>query len=163
MVFLLLGRVVRTCGNDAAKQLQNSCRRDVGEWSEVCSCETPYCNTFGFLRHQIQTNQLLRAPSTFSPIGQNKYNKNSNEPYDSSGRYNGYNSAANQMNTYQNLDSDPIIINRQTNDNNLVYAADNQLAISKKTNLILVLIVVPLAVGAAAVCVVVANYYCKMC
>lgn len=33
----------------------------------------------------------------------------------------------------------------------------------KESHLILVLIIVPLSVGATAVCVIVLNYYCKLC
>lgn len=51
-------KVIRSCGTaDAA--LLRICRRDMGDWQDLCACGEPLCNSYAFLRMQIRHNRCV--------------------------------------------------------------------------------------------------------
>ena len=68
-------RLDQLCASDEAEGLQN-CALEWNGWSEVCACQEDFCNTFAFLRGNIERHQtdskqgpgaLDRGNSGFGP------------------------------------------------------------------------------------------------
>lgn len=159
------GPVIRTCGNEAARMLE-ICRRRVGEWLEVCACDTPYCNTFAFLRHQIKHNRFAPSAAAAQPPPPNR----AQSPLDAD-------DFASQVMDSKARAEDPDTVTftvqkapahsaypRRPPETNFEAAADDRSEeVRQDSYLIIVLIIVPLTVGATAVLLVSLNYYCSLC
>uniref|UniRef100_A0A914XN01 Uncharacterized protein n=1 Tax=Plectus sambesii TaxID=2011161 RepID=A0A914XN01_9BILA len=50
-------RLDQLCATDEAEALQN-CALEWNGWSEVCACQEDFCNTFAFLRGNIERHQM---------------------------------------------------------------------------------------------------------
>nr|CAD2160088.1 unnamed protein product [Meloidogyne enterolobii] len=125
--------VIRTCGSQSL-----GCQRNVDRWSHLCSCDENFCNTFLFLNNTNidgPRNRLsLENPSSkHSDSSDQRIFERVDQP--SSGEFATFD---------HQLDNEPMPI--------------------KNSNLLtLLLVIVPLSVGAAAVVVVAINYYCHLC
>ncbi|GMS97416.1 hypothetical protein PENTCL1PPCAC_19591, partial [Pristionchus entomophagus] len=140
-------QVIRTCGNQKI-----GCFRDVDEkWADLCVCSDAYCNTFSFLRQNTQKEKPHTFPQpVISPEHVDEGNGHSNG--------NGY------FKTHQSDfhdDDDSLVFHRMDRpDDGPVHNPDAPLATSFVT---ILLVVVPLTVGALTVVIVSFNYYCHLC
>jgi len=117
-------KVVRTCGNDRV-----GCQSNVDKWSELCSCEESFCNTFSYLRASISEKKAEKSM-------RNEYGDE-------------------DQRVFQRVEGSQDISGYTTNDEDRIT--------KKSTLLTLLLVIVPLSVGAATVMVVAFNYYCHLC
>lgn len=128
--------VIRTCANDVRMPL--GCRQQVdGKWSDLCACDQHFCNTFSYLRTQSRRD---------------------------AGPNDGYHDI--QQKVSKDITSDDALIFQRvdTPDYDFPGLPNPNAPLSTKTSLLtLLLVVVPLSVGAAAVIVVAFNYYCHLC
>nr|CAD2160947.1 unnamed protein product [Meloidogyne enterolobii] len=126
--------VIRTCGSQSL-----GCQRNVDRWSHLCSCDENFCNTFLFLKANTNIDGPRNRLSLENP---------SNKQSDSS-----------DQRIFERVDQ-PSSGEFATFDHQL----DNEPMPIKNSNLLtLLLVIVPLSVGAAAVVVVAINYYCHLC
>lgn len=126
--------VIRTCGSQSL-----GCQRNVDRWSHLCSCDENFCNTFLFLKANTNIDGPRNRLSLENP---------SSKHSDSS-----------DQRIFERVDQ-PSSGEFATFDHQL----DNEPMPIKNSNLLtLLLVIVPLSVGAAAVVVVAINYYCHLC
>lgn len=151
----------------------NGCTKDWKQWSEVCICEESLCNTFAFLRSKMDKQQ-------------NHYGDGSDHnPLLADHNYDGQAGMANtvQRSLYHPMSHDADL-NSNNKDNIITWTGtsindnDNrggrdprmgkdftrrtQSHHSRGAPLILLLVVLPLVVGAFTVFFVFLNYHCKM-
>lgn len=121
------------CATEEAEALQN-CALEWNGWSEVCACQEDFCNTFAFLRGNIERHQmdLKQGSATLEGGG------GGGGGGDGGGRFGP---------TVHDVD-------RTSDDNRPRYQSNN---------LIVLLVIIPLTVGGLAVCLIFVNYHCKMC
>uniref|UniRef100_A0A914I8P8 Uncharacterized protein n=1 Tax=Globodera rostochiensis TaxID=31243 RepID=A0A914I8P8_GLORO len=129
--------VIRTCGNEAL-----GCQRNLDRWSHICSCEEHFCNTFLFLR--ASTN--IDSDGTASGGGRNWPVQHQQQQQ------------AHDDRIFERMDGPPGEF--ATFD----HPGEGEERTIKNSNLLtMLLVIVPLSVGAAAVVVVAFNYYCHLC
>ncbi len=132
-IALIAVRLVQNCGTFSAHALKD-CRLNWGTWEEVCSCKEDFCNTFSYLRTKVKPLRERKETATFTRV----------DP---------------------NVKEGPTFVSGTALD-----ASGNQRTLSdrklphpgQKNQLVLLLVVIPLGVGAMAVCLVFVNYHCKM-
>uniref|UniRef100_A0A0N5A0F7 Activin_recp domain-containing protein n=1 Tax=Parastrongyloides trichosuri TaxID=131310 RepID=A0A0N5A0F7_PARTI len=128
--------VIRTCANDVRMPL--GCRQQVdGKWTDLCACDQHFCNTFSYLR--TQSRRDAGNSESFQDISSK---------------------------VKQDISTDDTLIFQRvdTPDYDFPGLPNPNAPLSTKTSLLtLLLVVVPLSVGAAAVIVVAFNYYCHLC
>lgn len=112
--------LVQTCGTDVARSLAK-CARKLNDWSEVCSCQDDFCNTFAHMRANLKL-----------------FDNNPQAKQD-----------------MQGFDTSRIVDERAS-------LKENK-AQNKSQHLVLLLVIIPLGVGALTVCLIFLNYHCKMC
>uniref|UniRef100_A0A0K0F2C5 Activin types I and II receptor domain-containing protein n=1 Tax=Strongyloides venezuelensis TaxID=75913 RepID=A0A0K0F2C5_STRVS len=128
--------VIRTCANDVRMPL--GCRQQVdGKWSDLCACDQHFCNTFSYLRTQSRRDTGVNDIFSETP----------------------------QKSNHDISSDDALVFQRvDTPDYDFPGIPNPNAPLSTKTSLLtLLLVVVPLSVGAAAVIVVAFNYYCHLC
>nr|CRZ23817.1 Bm1282 [Brugia malayi] len=110
------------------------CRRNVGRWLHLCACDKPLCNTFSYLRSSAKHEDEVPSGSLiFSRI--HSFN------------------AVLECNICEDFSVDSNPLHPQPD-----------APLSTRTSFLTILLVgVPLAVGAATVVVVAFNYYCHLC
>lgn len=131
--------VIRTCGNQPL-----GCQRNVDRWSYLCSCNDNFCNTFLFLK--ASTN--IDGPRSRSPPS-------------SSLDSGGINNPVGEHRVFERVDSSPgdfATFDHASGDDE-----DGPAPIKNSSLLTLLLVIVPLTVGASAVLVIAINYYCHLC
>jgi len=120
------------CGWDDSERPVTCAYQSWHKWSEVCACETPFCNTFAFLRNSIDGGQqkMRRGESGeelyFGDMDNNEFPTRT--------------------------DSRTAVTNR----------VGGWTGWHKSGNIVVLLIVMPLCVGGFAVLFVFLNYHCKM-
>ncbi|VDN01982.1 unnamed protein product [Thelazia callipaeda] len=113
------------------------CRRNVGRWLDLCACDKPLCNTFSYLRsNSKREDEISDGDSLIFSLADNTF--------DCFG-------LKNIIREYYSVDSNPS-------------HPEPDAPLSTRTSFLTILLVgVPLAVGAATVIVVAFNYYCHLC
>ncbi|KAH7729628.1 Protein H01G02.3 b [Aphelenchoides avenae] len=135
--------VIRTCGEEPV-----GCQRGIGKWADLCGCSEPFCNTFSFLRQNTQRRDKARtSPSVDDAHGDDSLVFQRVDP---------------PLGDFSHYDQHP--------DGKSPYAAIHRRVVSEnapfstQTSLLtLLLVIVPLSVGATAIIVVAFNYYCHLC
>ncbi|CAD5218175.1 unnamed protein product [Bursaphelenchus okinawaensis] len=143
--------VIRTCGDEPL-----GCQKHAGNWADLCACDRPFCNTFSYLResaHAMEVPPSNEKPENDHPsaLMQNSASMNSrNEAFEDRAE-----------------DEDKVMFNRFDFPPGEYIDEDgrhHKPGISTRTSLLtILLVIVPLSIGAATVMVVSFNYYCHLC
>jgi hypothetical protein len=127
--------VIRTCGEEPL-----GCQRGVGKWADLCSCDQPFCNTFSFLRQNTQRRDRSRGGGGGGGGG------GADDSEDSSLVFQRVDPPLGDFSHYDNQHPN----------------ADAPFS-TQSSLLTLLLVVIPLSVGATAIVIVAFNYYCHLC
>ncbi|CAD6195434.1 unnamed protein product [Caenorhabditis auriculariae] len=134
-------QVIRTCGTS-----QLGCHRnEEDKWTDLCACDQPFCNTFAYLRSHTRRRSSSYEWSAETSSSQRDRDVPAAPPPASLGEHDA-----------------PLVFHRMDRPDD--QTGPPPAPISTKTSLLtLLLVVVPLTVGAATVLVVAFNYYCHLC
>ncbi|CAD5224319.1 unnamed protein product [Bursaphelenchus xylophilus] len=147
--------VIRTCGDEPL-----GCQKGAGNWADVCACDRPFCNTFSYLRESIQNEIEVPPPEPKSA---------ESEKTDALTQHAGSMTRGDRHDFGEDSaeDEDRVLFNRFDLPPGEYIDEDghhHKSAISTRTSLLtMLLVIVPLSVGAATVMVVSFNYYCHLC
>lgn len=134
-----LGDIVKSCSFTAEivhdQMPIPSCFHDVGMWQEICFCEFRFCNRFRFFRNEFYRYSKYPIKALNSSLKFQLIQTTYDDGMKSDLRY-------------------QIVPPPPPNSTYHVY---------ERTNLPVLMVVVPLAIGGMAVILVVLNFYCKMC
>jgi len=145
--------LVQTCASEAGRFLAGNCARNLHGWQEVCTCQGQHCNTFSYLRRRMkeydddpavreQVTLAVQVAAALDPAGVEAVTGPDGQPL-----------------AAQALQPDLV-------DRDAMTRGKGQPAGwfgGRRPNMIMLLVVVPLAVGALAVFLIFINYHCKMC
>jgi len=141
--------VIRTCGTEQSAKVAGTCRRNFGRWSDLCACEGNFCNTFAFLREQMRKQRYLDVKTQpDDPVPRFVQTPKSILKTD----------AGEALVHFQRVDFPSDDYEEEANRD-----MKNAPLSTRNSMLTLLLVVVPLTVGAATVLVVAVNYYCHLC
>ncbi|PAV63921.1 hypothetical protein WR25_03291 [Diploscapter pachys] len=144
---------------DAVLQMRGThpmCEQRLEQWQEICRCTEDFCNTFAYLRSSIDTKMDSESGHGLglgladSAIDQPVIFTNPNlvgkpSPNVADERHELHHSHSHDQNNYvhgQGLEPS---------------------SRPQPSNLIVLLVIIPLSVGGFAVCLIFLNYHCKMC
>uniref|UniRef100_A0A915DFE2 Uncharacterized protein n=1 Tax=Ditylenchus dipsaci TaxID=166011 RepID=A0A915DFE2_9BILA len=125
------GRLDQICGWDDAERPVD-CAQSWSKWSEVCACEEDLCNTFAYLRGNMDTRSLGGRSSDAQDEPEDIY-REKEEPL--------------------SFFDSPYPLDKRRQSNRGWYQGNN---------LVVLLVIIPLCVGGFVVCLVFLNYHCKM-
>ncbi|KAL3079829.1 hypothetical protein niasHS_014111 [Heterodera schachtii] len=144
--------VIRTCGNEAL-----GCQRNLDRWAHICSCEEHFCNTFLFLRASTNIDNAGTGTAAATARGRSGGGRTAVEQYQHQQQM-GPPRDEDDRRVFERIDPPPGEF--ATFD----HPTDGEERTIKNSNMLtLLLVIVPLSVGAAAVVVVAINYYCHLC
>ncbi|CAE46676.1 Activin_recp domain-containing protein [Caenorhabditis elegans] len=150
-------QVIRTCGTNTLGCHKN----EDDKWTDLCACDQPFCNTFAFLRtHTRRTSQASSSSSSSSSSSAGFAPPSSSSSFDSSRQ-------EDSMSPADPHHDAPLVFHRMDRPDDGIPPPPPGLmereGPNKTSLLTLLLVVVPLTVGAATVMVVAFNYYCHLC
>ncbi|KAI6202125.1 hypothetical protein M3Y96_00915400 [Aphelenchoides besseyi] len=146
--------VIRTCGEEPL-----GCQRNVDNWVDLCACNKPFCNTYGFLRESTQYADHASVPFPPHQIGHDGV------PLGRRGDEfggEGLRSATHQLLTdedtrvFQRVDGPP---GEYIDEHGIRRRAP----ITRSSRLTILIVAVPVSIGAAFILVVAFNVYCHLC
>ncbi|GMR50445.1 hypothetical protein PMAYCL1PPCAC_20640 [Pristionchus mayeri] len=153
-------QVIRTCGNQKIgcfkQPLYGAHDWDIDDkWSDLCVCAEEFCNTFSFLRQNTQKEKPHTFPQPVPASSSDHHNDDRNNG-------NGYNGFKQHPHHSDFADDDDHLVFQRVDrpDDGPFHNPDAPLATSFVT---ILLVVVPLTVGALTVVIVAFNYYCHLC
>ncbi|VDN92394.1 unnamed protein product [Brugia pahangi] len=136
------------CSNAGDARDLAKCQHNWNGWQEVCACEEDFCNTFAYLRGSIEE-------STDNVADSQPLNLVENVSVDDFSQFTTHLTEFINLSTF--CQQNKMIMHFQKE------SSIGSVGRHRGSNLIILLVIIPLSVGALAVCLIFINYHCKMC